>query len=227
MLVQYILALVFALFALCWPNACLAEIRKINRSVETSVKLNIKDYLSPDAEICMRKGAKILLTAVEGDQYVFRVTDKNPIGCDKEKAIDADRLYSVLIDKLDGSSSSYKELAAGALVVPFKYYYAGDGAFAGNSSVGGYMGVRYNNAFWGLTATPIVFVGASTIAVPKNESEAQTLSGFSWGIGLIGTIGPGFQAGVVIGWDRVSRSAKWVNNGKQWLAVEIGFDFAK
>jgi hypothetical protein len=33
--------------------------------------------------------------------------------------------------------------------------------------------------------------------------------------------------GLVIGADRVSKSARYADNGKMWLAVSLGFDFGR
>jgi hypothetical protein len=118
-------------------------------------------------------------------------------------------------------------LSFGALAIPFKYQLTGDHNMSGSATLGGYIGRRFDkSSTGGFSIEPILFAGASTVSVSQPGSDAmQDVSGVSWGIGLVGTIKGSFQAGVVLGWDRVSKSSQYQYNNKPWLALEIGFTF--
>lgn len=118
-------------------------------------------------------------------------------------------------------------LSFGALAIPFKYQLTGDHNMSGSATLGGYIGRRFDkSSTGGFSIEPILFAGASTVSVSQPGSDAmQDASGVSWGIGLVGTIKGSFQAGVVLGWDRVSKSSQYQYNNKPWLALEVGFTF--
>lgn len=149
--------------------------------------------------------------------------------CDSKTKLETEEAYLVKSDDLAESGLARTGAAYGALAVPFKYQLTGNKDFSGNAMLGGYLGYRFETAnHIGYTLTPVGFMGASTISVPTNnggQATDQNLSGFSYGIGLIGTFKGAFQAGVVLGWDRVGKSAGYQYNGKPWLAVELGYSF--
>jgi hypothetical protein len=135
--------------------------------------------------------------------------------------------YTIEKTDFDVSAFAMRGVTYGALVIPFKYQLTGDKQFAGGASLGGYLGYRLDflNKL-GITATPIAFMGASNISA-KGVSEADTksLMGFSYGVGLVGTFQRSFQAGVVVGWDRVGKNEGYQYNGKPWLALQFGYAF--
>ncbi len=121
-------------------------------------------------------------------------------------------------------------LTYGALVVPFKYHVKGSKEFKGGSTVAPYFGYRSDGNDLGFGAKFIGFLGASTVAVEQEvggKTQSQNLAGFSYGLGVIGQVKSDFQMGLVIGAERISKSARYADNGKMWLAVSLGFDFAK
>lgn len=118
----------------------------------------------------------------------------------------------------------------GGLVVPFKYHVSGSKEFRAGSSIGPYVGYRFDRNTIGLGMKAIAFAALSTVAVEQTvdgQPKTQSLSGLSYGVGLIGQVKGDFQMGIVVGWDRVSRSANYADNGKAWVAVTAGFDFLK
>jgi hypothetical protein len=118
----------------------------------------------------------------------------------------------------------------GGLVVPFKYHVNGSKEFRAGSAIGPYVGYRFDRNTIGWGAKLIAFAALSTVAVEQNVDgtvKTQSLSGFSYGIGMIGQVKGDFQLGVVVGWDRVSKSANYADNGKAWVALTAGFDFLK
>lgn len=118
----------------------------------------------------------------------------------------------------------------GGLVVPFKYHVTGSKEFRAGSAIGPYVGYRFDRNTIGLGMKAIAFAALSTVAVEQTvdgETKTQSLSGFSYGLGLIGQVKGDFQMGLVIGWDRVSKSANYADNNKAWVAITAGFDFLK
>ncbi|MFZ2652265.1 MAG: hypothetical protein WA210_19380 [Burkholderiaceae bacterium] len=121
-------------------------------------------------------------------------------------------------------------LTYGALVVPFKYHYSGSKEFKGGSTVGPYLGYRFDRNTIGLGLKFVGFLGGSAIAVDQvvnGTTTTQNLAGFSYGYGFIGQVKNEFQLGVVVGKDRVSQSAGYADNGKSWVAISLGFAFSE
>lgn len=121
-------------------------------------------------------------------------------------------------------------LTYGALVVPFKYHFGGSKSFEGNSTVGPFLGYRFDKSGYGFGVKAIAFVGGAAIRVNRNDENGgdndETLAGFSYGVGLLGTVKSEFQLGVVVGQDRVSDGSDYEDNGEWWGAVALGFSFA-
>ncbi len=155
--------------------------------------------------------------------------EQKVLSCDTPaKEIDSHVAYVVSRADLEQSGLARTGATYGALVVPFKWHMQGNRDFTGSSTLGAYLGYRFETAnAIGFTLTPIGFMGASNISVPNPNGSGtdQNLSGFALGTGLIGTFKGSFQVGVVVGWDHVSRNAGYQYNGKPWLAMEIGFPF--
>jgi hypothetical protein len=121
-------------------------------------------------------------------------------------------------------------LSYGTLLIPFKYHLGGDKSFSGSSSLGGYLGWRFDQtSSMGLSTKVVGFLGAANVPVTEvidGQSKTQQMTGLTYGIGVLGEVKNSFQLGVVVGADRVSKSANYVNDGKPWLAVSLGFGFS-
>ncbi len=119
-------------------------------------------------------------------------------------------------------------LTYGTLVVPYKYHVRGNKEFTGSASMGGYLGYRIQRT--AIESQLVVFLGATTIQAPTTGADGKVttnnLAGVSYGVGWLGTIKNDFQLGIVVGADRAGRSANYVNQGKPWIAVSLGFDFS-
>lgn len=154
-----------------------------------------------------------------------------PVDCKDEKTT-VDGKRPILISKtvMDRMTPSRYGLTYGALVVPFKYQLNGDKEFKGGSSVAPYLGYRFDPNYLGVGVKLIGFLGGGTISVEQTVDgtrKTQNLAGVSYGIGLIGQVKNDFQLGVVLGYDRVSKSAGYPDNGKPWLAISIGMSFSE
>lgn len=133
-------------------------------------------------------------------------------------------------DELVGTPPDRYGLTYGTLMVPFKYHMRGEKRFSAGASVGGYMGFRQDRSGkTGLATQYIVFLGATSVAVPQTvdgSTTTQNMAGVSYGIGMLGTLKDSFQMGLVLGADRVNSSAGYKDNGKPWLAVSLGYSFS-
>jgi hypothetical protein len=107
---------------------------------------------------------------------------------------------------------------AGVLTIPFKFHLTDD-TMTGGSTLGGYLG--WKMSWMGLTLTPIVSTG---MAMPTgNYGPGLTLAG-----GFIGSVAKTpMDWGIVLGVDWFSKASHYPYEGKPWLAVEIGYKFAR
>jgi len=150
--------------------------------------------------------------------------------CEASKVVKQGDIVTVSQVDIDGTPPDRYGLTFGALLVPYKYHVAGSKSFTGNTSVGGYLGWRQDRSgMIGLALQYVVFLGGASVPVTQTsngESTTQDMSGVSYGVGIIGTVKGAFQMGVVVGADRVSKNAGYEDNGKTWLAVELGYAFS-
>ncbi len=152
-----------------------------------------------------------------------------PVDCDTQQPISADEAILLSQQTVTDSAASRYGLTYGGLVVPFKYYFNGDGEFRSGGTVAPYVGYRFDRDSYGFGMKFIGFLGGAGVPVEQTVdgvAKTQTLAGMSYGIGLLGTLKGDFQMGIVVGADRVSRSVHYVNNGKWWAALGVGFSFA-
>lgn len=128
----------------------------------------------------------------------------------------------------------------GALTMPYKYY-PGTKTFTSSAPIGMYIGRRYGQAGAGFTlalAATISSVKADTVDPDVLTDGKPTITGttnaaaLSWAAGAMWdlTKAPGgrpFKAGVFVGADRVNadKSVSYRENGKPWVAIQIGYDF--
>lgn len=122
----------------------------------------------------------------------------------------------------------------GTLVVPYKFQYSGDRSISGGATLGAYVGRRVNiPSPWGLSSLSAQVVGFAGLTKVDVQSEAEgksktdQLAGISYGVGLLTTVKQAFQVGLVVGADRVAKSANYVNNGKTWISLSVGYAFSQ
>lgn len=131
---------------------------------------------------------------------------------------------------LTGTPPDRYGLTYGALLVPYKYQLKGDRSFGSKAAVGGYLGFRQDKSgITGLALQYVGFLGVASVPVTQTvdgKPVTQELTGVSYGLGLLGTVKGEFQMGLVIGADRVSKSSGYINNGKPWVAISLGFGFS-
>lgn len=107
---------------------------------------------------------------------------------------------------------------AGVLTIPFKFHFSDD-SMTGGSTLGGYIG--WKSSWMGLTLTPMVSAG---MAMPTgNYGPGLTIAS-----GFIGSVASTpMDWGIVLGVDWFNKAAHYPYEGKPWLAVEIGYKFAR
>lgn len=136
----------------------------------------------------------------------------------------------IVSNSSDNKTENITGLTYGTLLVPYKYQFGGDKSFSGNASLGGYIGFKQDRTtITGAAVEYVLFAGMSPISVQKVENgqkSTQTLTGFTTGVAIIGTVNKTFQVGAVLGWDHTSGN-DYVNNHKPWIAFAIGYGFSK
>lgn len=159
---------------------------------------------------------------------VTNVSDKP--GCPSNTVVKVEDVVVVNQDDLDSTPPDRYGLTYGTLLVPYKYHLAGSKSFTGSTSVGGYLGFRQDRSgITGLALQYIAFLGASNVPVTQTsngQSSTLDMFGVSYGLGILGTVKGDFHMGIVVGADRVNKNAGYENNGKGWVAVEIGYSFS-
>lgn len=184
--------------------------------------------------VCIGAGTKFQRTGAFEDgtptkkYMVIRILRKDEKTCDDGAVLPSDRL--IYVDEQDYGRTVRNRygLTFGGLVIPFKYQFQGSRTVQAGGAVGGYLGIRLDSDVWGVELKPIVFVGGGVVNVEQSvngTAQTQSLAGLSYGLGLVGSIKDSFQLGLVVGKDRVGKSAGYVDDGKWWLALSFGTSF--
>lgn len=170
-------------------------------------------------------------TAEPKTHVLFRVKEAGEAGTDPcgEKTLTlakAGEIVALDTDTLTKTPPNRYGLTYGTLIVPYKYQMGGDRSVAGGATLGGYLG--YRATIYGSSLAFITFAGPTKVDVAQmkdGKASTESLAGLSYGIGLLGTVKDGFKAGVVVGTDRVAKSAGYANSGKAWISLSLGYDF--
>lgn len=156
----------------------------------------------------------------------YRILDKI-IGCN-EKILNRSLAINIPAEIVNNYKPNVYGLTYGGLVIPYKYQFHGSKELQAGGSIGPYVGYKWDKNYSGFEIKTVAFGGASMIEVSQDvdgEQKSQTLSGLSYGIGLLGEVKESFQFGIVFGQDKVSKSSNYVDNGKTWVAFSIGVSF--
>jgi hypothetical protein len=194
--------------------------------VKASTVTTIQTKTTEEKTICIPGLTRMEVIGQDNEGLIVILKSK-AIDCLSKKELKSGGVgYRIKKDDLKNKGFMRVGITYGTLVLPFKYQLTGNQDFTGSSTVGGYVGYRWE---WmhnlGTTLTPIVFAGASLIPVNEtNENNSSTL-GFSCGGGIIATLKGAFQMGVVFGIDRVGSNANYQYNDNGWVSLEIGYTF--
>ncbi|WP_172570917.1 hypothetical protein [Vibrio fluvialis] len=112
----------------------------------------------------------------------------------------------------------------GALIAPYKYY-TSNGDLSGGATIAPYFGWRLNIEPINFSFTPILFAGPTMVNVEKSDGSDSNVFGVSVGTGLLLELHKEFNMGFVLGYDVVSKSEDFDNNGRPWLSVSFGYKF--
>lgn len=109
----------------------------------------------------------------------------------------------------------------GALVVPYKYQ---RGYKAVNSSPSAQIYIGYKRDGTGTAEGPFISAGLSTADIPTAAGQADTKTGFSYGLGWIFEIkkSKGVQLIVMAGQDVFGASSGYQYEGDVWYSMSIG-----
>lgn len=185
---------------------------------------------------CVGAGMSLRVVGQSADKLIVVIIGdpaKYPCKIDPTKEAPPVKQQKYVVTKTDIKTTPPNRfgMSFGVLAIPFKYQLTGDHNNSGSATLGGYIGRRFDkSSTLGFSIEPILFAGASNVSVPQTtggQTSSQDVAGISLGIGLVGTIKGNFQAGVVLGWDHVSKSSQYQYNNKPWLALEVGFTFLK
>ncbi|EPT8452262.1 hypothetical protein ACVS4I_003092 [Vibrio fluvialis] len=113
----------------------------------------------------------------------------------------------------------------GALIAPYKYY-TSNGDLSGGATIAPYFGWRLNIEPINFSFTPILFAGPTMVNVEKSDGSDSNVFGVSMGTGLLLELHKEFNMGFVLGYDVVSKSEDFDNNGRPWLSVSFGYNFS-
>ncbi|GAB5605823.1 hypothetical protein [Sideroxyarcus sp. TK5] len=161
-----------------------------------------------------------------GWKYV--TADKDRVASDGSQPVDTHGAYVLDKAAVENIPHTRYGWTFGALIVPFKYQLS-DKSFGGSSTIGPYVGYRFQDNQGAVT--PVVSAGwVNNIPVAlANGGGTINRSGFSWAAGVIFSIdkGTGFQAGVLVGQDRLgsNAAAPYQYEGKYWLSLSVGYKF--
>jgi hypothetical protein len=122
----------------------------------------------------------------------------------------------------------------GVLALPYKYY-EGTRSFAGQISLGPYIGRRYGSPGSAVTIALAAAIGSVKGEVrdaDNNVTSTPDLQAYSiaggvmWDISKAPDIKP-FKLGLFVGADTVAKDkvVKFPNDRKLWIAFQVGFDF--
>jgi hypothetical protein len=177
--------------------------------------------------------------ATENDRMLTLVDAGFSIhGC---RAKDGGTRHEVLASTLVEHGARRYGWAFGALTMPYKYYRSSK-EFQVGVPIGAYLGYRLGQAGSGYTlagAFTVSQVKANTIDPNTLNAQGEpTVTGstdvaaLSWAGGVVFDLSkePGtkpFKAGLFVGRDRINKAPNidYKNNGKTWIALQIGFDF--
>ena len=192
--------------------------------------------LDPNGDtVCVPRGSKLRGgDSVSTDGGSLSLVTVETLGtdaqsCGSEKKAEEGQLLAADPEALGSALVSRRGWTYGTLIVPYKYQIKGDRSLSGGATLGGYFGWR--QTAWGTGLQYVVFGGATKVDVPKTDAQGavttESLAGLSYGVGILGTLKNDFKLGLVVGTDRVSKSAGYVNNGKPWISLSLGVDFTQ
>lgn len=129
------------------------------------------------------------------------------------------------VEESDAEGAEREGFDFGTLVVPFKFELSDKSAVTASASLGAYLGYRIP-FLKALDLRPVLFAGLSEVPVEQTgddgKATTETLAGFSYGIGVIGTIKDSFSWGLIVGADHVDSIQQYKYQDKPWVSLVLG-----
>lgn len=189
---------------------------------------------SPSPDVTGGDLLKVLSQTNAGDDRILSVADAEWgfFGCQAKHGAPRRQLLASELNALGPYRYGW---SYGFLTLPFKFY-LGARTIGSPTPLGGFVGWRTGHASSALTFA--VSAGLGTVKgevrdAAGNVTSTPDLSALSYGAGLMwdirkSTANRPFKIGLFAGADRVSadKVVTFPQNGKTWLAFQVGFDFA-
>ena len=155
--------------------------------------------------------------------------------CDRSRSsgipsVVADQQYTVPVNDLQNYGTFRSGLTWGIVAIPFKYEFS-DHSFVATPSALGYVGWEG----WAAGSSIATIIGAGPGVATSSTQTSSTASGssqpssggtqatYTAAGGFIATLGDGFKAGVMSGYDWQGHGSGFKYDGKPWLAISFGY----
>jgi hypothetical protein len=195
-----------------------------------STTINRKVIPTPKFYLYNFKGSKAAYDSLSFETTNARSYGEKQLYFTVDTSFIADPNIATKQTKVGGS------LALGVINFPFKYRpQRGNGDFSGALNFGVGIGYTIPHKTWrqftwsiisGYSFSNVVLDSSNTSKNQGSLSSSNNYSAFSFSIGLL-TQYQQIQAGVFLGWDRISninqREFGWSYQGKPWISVGFGF----
>jgi hypothetical protein len=198
-----------------------------------------KSYAAPGTRFRVHGVGKVsktdgfLLVEVLNAKCIFTVPEAAAKQCSDQEKVAGEAITPSSYFWLSAGTGNLVNLmrsrvgwAYGAMIAPYKYQLTGNRQIAGGASVGGWLG-RRQLGYTGTEDTGGFFLGAGEIPVAKlvdGKATTDNQFGVSYGFFYSTRIKREFLIAILLGVDRVNRSAEYTYNGKPWLAITFGVE---
>jgi hypothetical protein len=134
-------------------------------------------------------------------------------------AVERRQSYVVSSSDLPGSGPERFGLAWGALIIPYKYEFK-DGSFSGTPSTVAFVGPQFS-----IYDSNIILAFFAGPGVSNGSQSDGNKALFSFGSGLVATLGGVFKVGLMAGWDYAGKNSGFKYEATPWAALSIGAGF--
>lgn len=157
-----------------------------------------------------------------------RLSDRKILDCSEQVNLRGE-VFKITAEQVNLFAPGRNGFKYGMLTVPYKYHNHGSKNFDGGATIAPYLGYGSDKYDFAYGLKIIGFAGLSKVSVTQNvdgEATTQSLSAFSYGVGILGEVNKKVQVGLVVGKDRVESSSKFEDDNKTWVSIAIAFPFS-
>jgi len=172
-----------------------------------------------------------MLNVVKGDAWLDGAPGFGGLFCGPADETHKTEVSTISVKDVIDSGARRRGLVYGMLLTPYKYY-PHSRQLVGAASIGPYIGTRTEFAQGALSL--VVSAGMGNVTGISTDAKGATkevsLASLSLAAGAIFEISKSknpFRLGVLVGTDRVRPGTRvtYENNGKTWVALQLGYDF--